>query len=95
MCIRDRLAIVLKHFIKQGDIQFKKLTVLTQGKIARQTLVTYLARSVEHGILTKREQGRTTHYTLNFDAPESKYLQKWLAFAQERLKVLPYSITLF
>lgn len=89
------LAIVLKHFIKQGDIQFKKLTVLTQGKIARQTLVTYLARSVEHGILTKREQGRTTHYTLNFDAPESKYLQKWLAFAQERLKVLPYSITLF
>lgn len=83
---------VLKVFIKRGEIQFKNLVAVTRGKIARQTLVTYLQRVVDQDILNKREQGRTTYYGLNFEAPDVEILQKWLAFAKKRLAYIPDDI---
>lgn len=85
---------VLKAFIKRGEIQFKILIRITRGKIARQTLVTYLQRAVDEDILNKREEGRTSYYSLNFEALEEKILHKWLTFAKKRLSYIPDDIKL-
>lgn len=85
---------VLKAFIKRGEIQFKNLARTTRGKIARQTLITYLQRAVEQGILHKREAGRTTYYSFKLEAPEEETLNKWLAFAKKRLAYIPDDIKL-
>lgn len=92
--LEGQMALVLKPFIKRSEIQFKSLARITRGKIARQTLVTYLARAVDRGILHRRETGRVTYYGLNFEAPEIETLQKWLAFASERLAFIPDNIKL-
>ncbi len=92
--LEGQLPLVLKPFIKRGGIQFKNLVRGTRGKIARQTLITYLQKAVEQGILNKREVGRTTYYSLNFEAPEEETLQKWLTFAKERLSFIPDDIKL-
>lgn len=89
-----QLLIVLKPFIKRGEIQFKNLARSTRGKIARQTLVTYLQRALNQGILNKREEGRTTYYSLNLKTPEEKQMQKWLSFAKKRLSFIPDNIKL-
>ncbi|TSC86287.1 MAG: Uncharacterized protein G01um101416_710 [Microgenomates group bacterium Gr01-1014_16] len=89
-----QMALVLKPLIKRSEVQFKNLARITRGKIARQTLVTYLARAVNQGILHRRETGRVTYYGLNFEAPEIETLQKWLAFANERLAFIPDNIKL-
>lgn len=86
--------LVLKPFIKRGEIQFKNLARATKGKMARQTLVTYLQRAVEQNTLKKREAGRVTYYTLNFEAPETETLQKWLSFAKKRLAYIPDDVKL-
>lgn len=86
--------IVLKPFIKRGEIQFKNLARLTRGKIARQTLVTYLQRAVEQGILNKREEGRNTYYSLNLKTPEKDTLKRWLSYAKKHLSFIPDSIKL-
>lgn len=85
---------ILKLFIKRGEIQFKNLARATRGKIARQTLVTYLQRLVKQQILGKHEQGRITYYSLNFEAPEIKTLRKWLTFAKKKLVFIPDYIKL-
>lgn len=85
---------VLKAFIKRGEIQFKNLARATRGKIARQTLVTYLQKAVEQEVLHKRKAGRTTYYSLNFAAPEEETLQKWLVFAKKRLAYIPDDVKL-
>lgn len=92
--LEGQLSLVLKSFIKRGEIQFKNLARSTRGKIARQTLITYLQKAVDQGILNKRKQGRTTYYSLNFEAPEEETLQKWLLFAKERLSFIPDDIKL-
>ncbi len=92
--LEGQMALVLKPLIKRSEVQFKSLARITRGKIARQTLVTYLARAVDQGILHRRETGRVTYYGLNFEAPEIETLQKWLAFANERLAFIPDNIKL-
>lgn len=92
--LEGQMALVLKPLIKRSEIQFKSLARITRGKIARQTLVTYLARAVDQGILHRRETGRVTYYGLNFEAPEIETLQKWLAFVNERLAFIPDNIKL-
>ena len=92
--LEGQMALVLKPFIKRSELQFKSLVRITQGKIARQTLVTYLARAVEQGILHRRETGRVTYYGLDFEAPETATLQKWLTFASGRLTFIPDKIKL-
>lgn len=88
------LGLVLKPFVKRNELQFKHLVRITKGKIARQTLVTYLQKAVDQGMLTKRETGRETYYGLVFAAPEIDTLQKWTAFAKDRLAYIPDDIKL-
>lgn len=92
--LERQIKLTLKPFIKRGEIQFKNLARSTRGKIARQTLVTYLQKAVEQDILRKREAGRTTYYSLNFAAPEEETLNKWLAFTRKRLTFIPDDIKL-
>lgn len=89
-----QVKLILKPFIKRGEIQFKNLARTTRGKIARQTLITYLQKSVEQGILNRKEEGRTTYYSLNFEAPDEETLTKWLAFAKKKLIFIPDDIKL-
>lgn len=86
--------LVLKPFIKRGEMQFKNLARFTRGKISRPTLVTYLQRVVELGVLKRREAGRNTYYTLNFTSPEEETINKWLVFAKKRLAYIPDDIKL-
>lgn len=88
------MELVLKPFIKRSELQFKSIARITRGKVARQTLVTYLQRAVDQKILTKRETGRVTYYGLAFDAPEAETLQKWIRFVKERLVYVPDDIRL-
>lgn len=92
--LEGQLPTVLKPFIKKGEIQFKNLARLTRGKIARQTLVTYLQRALKQGILNKREEGRNTYYSLNLKTLEEDTLQKWLLLAKKRLSFIPDNILL-
>lgn len=92
--LEGQMELVLKPFIKLSEVQFKNLARITRGKIARQTLVTYLQRGVEQGILNRREAGRVTYYSLIFDAPEVETLQKWLTFAKQRLAYIPDDVRL-
>lgn len=92
--LEGQARLVLKPFIKRGEIQFKNLARTTRGKIARQTLVTYLQKAVKQGILNKRAEGRTTYYSLNFEAPGEKTLEKWLSMAKQRLSYIPDDIKL-
>lgn len=92
--LEGQMALVLKPLVKRGEVQFKSLARITRGKIARQTLVTYLSRAVGQGILRRRETGRVTYYGLNFEAPEIETLQKWLGFAKQRLAFIPDNIKL-
>ncbi len=92
--LEGQLSLVLKPFIKRGELQFKLLARSTRGKIARQTLITYLQKAIDQGILNKREEGRTTYYSLNFEAPEEETLQKWFSFAKNRLTFIPHNIKL-
>lgn len=85
---------VLKTFIKRGEIQFKNLARFTREKITRPTLVTYLQRAVELDVLKRRESGRNTYYTLNLVSPEEETLNKWLIFAKKRLSYIPDDIKL-
>lgn len=92
--IEGNTRLVLRPFIKRGELQFKHIARITGGKIARQTLITYLQKAVDQGILAKREAGRAVYYSLAFKAPETDTLQKWLAFAKERLAYIPDDIKL-
>lgn len=90
--LEGQMDIVLKPLIKRSQIQFKNFARIMRGKIARQTLVTYLKKAVDQDILHKKEAGRVTYYGLNFKAPEIETLQKWLAFAKGRLAYIPDDI---
>lgn len=89
-----QMKLALKPLLKQGEIQFKNLARITRDKMARQTLITYLQKAEKQKIILKRELGKTTYYSLNFITPEKETLQKWLAFAKERLTYIPDDIRL-
>lgn len=92
--IEGNMSLVLKPFIKRGELQFKNIIRITAGKIARQTLVTYLSKAVDQGILSKRGSGRVTYYGLSMRTPEMETLQKWITFVQSRLGYIPDDIRL-
>lgn len=86
--------IVFKPLIKHHELQFKHLARFSRGKAARQTLVNYLQKAVKDNVLTRRSEGRTTYYGLHFSPPEYAMLEKWLAFASQRLPFIPDDIKL-
>lgn len=92
--LEGQMMLVLKPLIKRSEIQFKNLARITRGKIARQTLVTYLQRAVGQGIIYKRETGRVTYYGLKLKTPETETLHKWVTFAEARLTYIPDDIQL-
>lgn len=86
------MRLILKPLIKRSELQFKNIARITRGKIARQTLVTYLSKAVDQGMILKRESGRVTYYGLSIKAPEIDILSKWLTFAKARLPYIPDDI---
>src|SRR5258708_13878339 len=92
--LEGQMLFILKPLIKRSEVQFKTFIRITKSKIERQTLVTYLTKAVDKEILNKRKTGRSTYYSLNFEAPETETLQKWLKFANQRLLFIPDDIKL-
>ena len=85
---------ILKPLIKRHEVQFKNLARFSHEKMARQTLITYLQKAVEDKVITRKEEGRTTYYGLNFSAPEYTTLETWLTFAKKRLPFIPDDLKL-
>lgn len=89
-----QMKIVLRPLIKRQEMQFKNLFHHARGKMARQTFVTYLRKATEQEVLIKRESGRTTYYSLKFNAPETQTLKKWRDVIEKRLAYIPDEILL-
>jgi Fic family protein len=90
----EQILLVLKPLIKRQELQFKNLFVAVRGKIARQTFVNQLQKAADGKIVLRREAGRTTYYSLNFNAPEEEALIRWLTFAKKKLGYIPDEIKL-
>jgi Fic family protein len=84
----------LKPLIKRRELQFKNLFRAVKGKMARQTFVTALEKTVADNIATRREAGKARIYGLNISLPETDTLDRWLSFAKERLEFIPDDIRL-
>jgi len=80
---------LIKPLMKKTELQFKQFARYTRGKMARQTLVTYLQRAVDAGIIEKRVSGRNTYYRLSISIPEEKTLTEWVALAHQKSSYLP------
>lgn len=87
---------ILKPLVKRSELQFKNLFKYSKGKVARQTFVNYLQKAVGEGVVTKREEGRTTYYSFKIKTPqpEQTTLKDWLSFAKDRLAYIPDDIKL-
>jgi len=92
--LEGQMELVLRPLTKRSELQFKNLARITKGKLARQTLVTYLQKAVERKILKKRTAGRVTYYGLNFKTEEIETLKNWLSLAEKRLAYIPDEIRL-
>jgi len=90
----EQILLVLKPLLKRRELQFKNLFVAVRGKMARQTFVNQLQKATDENIVLKREAGRTTYYSLNFNAPEEEALNRWLTFAKKKLSYIPDDIKL-
>ncbi len=90
----EQILLVLKPLLKRRELQFKNLFVAVRSKMARQTFVNQLQKATEENILLKRDAGRTTYYSLNFNAPEEEALTRWLNFAKKKLSYIPDEIKL-
>ena len=80
---------ILKPLIKRKEVQFKQLFKLVNKKMARQTSVNNLQKATDDGIITKREAGRSTYYSLNTKFQEEKTITEWLDFIKTRLSYIP------
>lgn len=87
--VDNQIKAIVKPLIKQKQIQFKNLFKINKKKVSRQTFVNYLAKSVDMKIVTKKEIGKTTYYSLNFSSHEEIALDEWLEFASKKLKYIP------
>lgn len=85
---------ILKPLIKRKELQFKHLFKYAKAKMARQTFVTYLQKATKENIVSKREVGRATYYSLNMSTPEDETINTWFHFAQKRLSYIPDEIRL-
>lgn len=80
---------LVKPLMKRTELQFKQFARYTRGKMARQTLVTYLQRAVDAGIIGRRASGRNTYYRLSIAIPEEKTLAAWITFARQKTSYIP------
>ncbi len=80
---------LLNHLVKQKKVQFKSLARYTKSNMARQTLVDYLQKAVEVGVITREEKGRTSFYSLKLDLPEEKIISRWLIRLGKKLPYIP------
>lgn len=90
----DQIKLILRPLIKRQELQFKNLFKAIEGKMARQTFVTYLQKATDENIVIKREAGRTTYYSFNLKTPEEETLRSWLIFVQKRISYIPDDIKL-
>lgn len=90
----EQIRLVLKPLIKRRELQFKNLFSVAKSKMSRQTFVNQLQKATDENIVLKRETGRTTYYSLNFNAPEEEALNRWLTFAKKKLSYIPDEIKL-
>ncbi|MFH1959317.1 MAG: Fic family protein [Patescibacteria group bacterium] len=80
---------IIKWLVKRKELNFKSLTRKTRGKMARQTLATYLKKLVEEGWLRKRASGKNVFYSLDLDLREEGLYQQWLGLVLEKLSFVP------
>lgn len=80
---------LIRPLIKRTELQFKHFARYSKGKMARQTLVTYLQRAVDAHIIIKREQGRNTFYRLSIKIPEELTLKQWITSAGKKISYIP------
>ncbi|HCC84390.1 MAG TPA: hypothetical protein DEP87_01800 [Candidatus Pacebacteria bacterium] len=85
---------VINPLIKRNEAQFKHLLKNSKGKVARQTLVTYLQRAVNQGVLTRREEGKRVFYHINTPITEWEILKKWINRLRPKLPYIPDDILL-
>ncbi|HUD09945.1 MAG TPA: Fic family protein [Patescibacteria group bacterium] len=90
----EQIRLVLKPLIKRRELQFKNLFSVAKSKMSRQTFVNQLQKATDENIILKRETGRTTYYSLNFNAPDEEALNRWLTFAKKKLSYIPDEIKL-
>lgn len=80
---------IIRPLIKRSELQFKHFARFSRGKMARQTLVTYIQKAVDAGIITRREQGRNTFYRLSINIPEEKILKEWILRVSKKIPYIP------
>lgn len=90
----DQTKTVLKPLIKRHEVQFKNLFRYVDRKMARQTFVNTLQRATDDGIITKRNAGRATYYSLNISVQEEKTLQQLVTLVRSKLSFIPDEIKL-
>lgn len=88
----SQIRLICKPLVKKHEIQFKNLLKVSQGKMARQTFVNYLQQAVDQKIIIRRENGKTTFYSLNISPKEEVTFTKMLKFIQEKLSFIPDDI---
>ena len=80
---------MLRPLVKRKSLQFKNLLRINRNKISRQTLVSYLQKATELGIVNRVAEGRNTFYSLNVEISEIETLRAWLSITNEKLSYLP------
>ena len=87
--IDSNVKLILKPLIKQKQIQFKNLFKIVKRKVSRQTFVNYLEKTVNQNIIIKKAVGRTTYYSLNFEAHEEKIIRENIKYISKKLNFIP------
>lgn len=80
---------ILKPLIKQKQIQFKNLFKIAKRKVSRQTFVNYLEKAVNQNIIIKKAIGKSTYYSLNFEALEEKVIEENVKYLLKKLNFIP------
>ena len=90
----EQIRLICKSLIKRHEIQFKYLLKSVGTNMARQTFVTYLQQAVDQGIISRREEGKATFYSLNVSTQEEKTFHLMLNFIKTKLTFIPDEIKL-
>ncbi len=92
--IDEQVKNILKPLIKRHEVQFKNLFKEISKKMARQTFVNYLQQATDSGIVIRREEGRSTYYSLNISPEEEQTFHSLLEFIKPKLRFIPDEIKL-
>lgn len=88
----SQIRLICKPLIKKHEVQFKNLAKSIARKMARQTFVNYLQQAVDQNIVNRRENGKTTFYSLAISPVEETTFQTMLEFVQSKLSYVPDEI---